>query len=434
MNTAHARRQTTTGLRPAARRRGGLVLAAAASLGLVSGCVSMPDWGPWKAPPAPPGPADSLVLRGGRLEEDHPVPMKTGKTAPELDGARELFRRGDYVNAEKVFCHVADDTKNGIQIAEEARYYEAESLRLQGRYPKAADVYSKVLKEFPSGQYRDQCNQRLFDIANYWFDDTRAEMEAYREQKEGKGKHWLVMPASYVHFEKTKPLLDEEGWALEKMEEVRNDITGPLADKALFYVGSVKFYRKDYKEADLHFSQLTEMHPNSPLCPAAMKMAIICKQLSTGGSDYDGRKTAEARLLIDTALRAYPELAKKEEPFLRRQLYCINQQQADKDFKIAEYYRRTNHPGSAYFYYEIVRRRYPGTTYFDKATERMHELRAVLEKEKKPLPPLPPASAGAPAPAGRELLSAPRPAAPAPAEPQTLPAPRQVPPDLGGTR
>src|SRR5262249_10272478 len=36
-----------------------------------------------------------------------------------------------------------------------------------------------------------------------------------------------------------------------------------------------------------------------------------------------------------------------------------------------------------YFYYEIVRRRYPGTTYFDKATERMHELKSAVEKEQQ---------------------------------------------------
>jgi hypothetical protein len=56
-------------------------------------------------------------------------------------------------------------------------------------------------------------------------------------------------------------------------------------------------------------------------------------------------------------------------------------QQAEKDFRTAEFYRRTKHPGSAYFYYEIVRRRYPGTPLADKATERMKELEAQHEKE-----------------------------------------------------
>jgi outer membrane protein assembly factor BamD (BamD/ComL family) len=388
---------------------------------------------------------DDLVLRDGRLEHDEGVVGKLGKTAPEMGGAKELFRRAEYAKAEKVFHRIANDTQNSTQIAEEATYYEAESLRLQGRYPKAGDTYSKLLKEFPSGQFRDQANQRLFDIANYWLDDTRGEMEAYKEKK--AGKRWLVMPASYVHWDKTKPLLDEEGWAVQKLEEIQIDIRSPLADKALFYLGGVKFYRKDYIEADRHFSQLAQMLPNSPLAPQALKMAIICKQLSTGGSDYDGRKTAEARELIHKAFAAYPELKSKEHDFLVAQLYSIDQQQADKDYNIAEFYRRTGHPGSAYFYYGIVRRRYPGTTYFDKATQRMHELKTVLEKSQQnpptlpsfPALPLPKFLQKAPTPGqNTSPQNAPPPRPVQPGEPllreENAPAPRTLPPDMLGNR
>lgn len=47
---------------------------------------------------------------------------------------------------------------------------------------------------------------------------------------------------------------------------------------------------------------------------------------------------------------------------------------------MAEYYEKTGHPGSAYFYYEIVRRRYPGTKYSDQATKRMAELKLMNER------------------------------------------------------
>jgi outer membrane protein assembly factor BamD (BamD/ComL family) len=407
---------------------------------LLSGCVGFPTWNPFKGPDAPPGPASDLVIRDGKLEAPPTAPAKAGKTAEDMDGAKDLFRRGEYSQAEKIFHRIAEDSKNSMQIAEEARYYEAEALRLQGYYPKAADTYSRLLKDFSTGQFREQANQRLFDIANYWLDDTRDEMEAYRQKKDGK--KWIVMPTSFVHFDKSKPLLDEEGWALEKLEEIKIDIRSPVADKAMFYLGNVKFYRKEYREADQHFNQLVEMLPESPLAEQALKMSILCKHLSTGGSDYDGRKTAEARQLVDRAFAAYPNLAKKDKDFLMRQLYCINQQQADKDMKIAEYYRHTGHPGSAYFYYEIVRRRYPGTAYFDKATERMHELRAQIEHSQKstwhwpdllpwkskeqPQVITPPAATVAP-PKG------PPPGTP-PVREETAPAPRTLPPELTGSR
>src|SRR5262245_28818152 len=103
--------------------------------------------------------------------------------------------------------------------------------------------------------------------------------------------------------------------------------------------------------------------------------------MSTGGPDYDGRRVAEARILVDTALRTYPELAQKESGFLERQLGSINLQQAQKDFNTAEFYRRTGHPGAAFFYYEIVRRRYPGTKLAEEASERMEDVRAAAERE-----------------------------------------------------
>lgn len=343
---------------------------------LSSGCT----WDRWNLlkPTAPPGPTETLVLRGDRMEPEAP-PAK-GSAAAELGGGHALYRAGDYSQAEKVFHYLAENKKNPPGIAEEARFYEAECLRRQAKYPKAKDTYNRMLLDFPSGQYREQAVNHMYEIANYWLDDTRVQMAQYREKEEGKRS--MIWPGSLVHFEREKPFLDEEGRAIEALEQVRyNDMTGPYADKALYLAGSVKFFREDYKEADHLFSQLVEMHPNSPYASQALELGLISKQLSTGGSDYDGRKVAEARQLVDMALRNYPELVKDKNEFLNRQLISITMQQAEKDYKIAEFYKRTGHPCSAYFYYEIVRRRYPGTKYFDLATERMHELRAQVEKE-----------------------------------------------------
>jgi outer membrane protein assembly factor BamD (BamD/ComL family) len=335
-------------------------------------------------------------LRGDRLEaEKQPA---QGTAAAELAGAHELYRAGELGKAEKVYHKIANNTKNPPAVAEEAMYYEAECLRRQGRYPKAADTYNEMLNKFPNGAYKDQAVHHMFEIADYWLDDTRQEMEQWKEKRDGK--RWMVWPI-FAHIEKSKPFLDEEGRALEKLEQVRyNDMTGPLADKALFLAGSVKFFREDYKEADFYYQQLVDMHPNSPYASEAVKLSLICKQMATGGPLYDGRRVAEARRLVDTALRNYPDLASKDGEFLNRQLYSITMQQAAKDYEAAEFYRRRGHPCAAYFCYETVRRRYPGTKYADQATERMNELRAKVEKSMgRDTPDVPaPASAGAASP------------------------------------
>jgi hypothetical protein len=194
-----------------------------------SGCVwEWDQFNVFHPPKPPPGPADSLVLHGDHLEPESPVTEGTAKG--DLAGAHELFRRGEYSKAEKVFHHIAENTKNTDIIAEEARYYEAECLRLQNHLPKAADTYNKQLTTFPSGAHREQALKRMYDIANYWLHDTDEEMKSKQE-----GKHWSIMPASFVHFDKTKPFLDEEGRAIQILDNVKiNDMTGPLADMSMW--------------------------------------------------------------------------------------------------------------------------------------------------------------------------------------------------------
>lgn len=353
------------------------LLPFALFLSSAAGCT-WDRWHLFTPPPAPPAP-DSYVLGVNGLNKDEQ--LNKSESAKELAGAHEVFRKGDYSKAQDIYHGIAENKKNPVQVAEEARYFEAECLRLREHLPRACDTYHKVIIDFPSGAFKEQALQHMYEIADFWLQDTRTEMEQVREKKEGK--RWVVWP-HFFHWDEQKPLADEEGRALEALQQVRySDMTGPLADKALFLTGAVHFFNEDYKEADQDFTQLVEMHPRSPLVEKAIELGIIAKHMSTGGPDYDGRKVAEARQLVQTALDKYPELRQKKGDFLTRQLVGITYQQAQKDYNIAEFYRRTDHPGPAYFCYEIVRRRYPGTKFFDLATERMQELKAQEEKSGK---------------------------------------------------
>jgi outer membrane protein assembly factor BamD (BamD/ComL family) len=397
------------------------------------------DWesfgstGVFAPPHGPPPPAETILLRADGIIAE--PPPKPGSPEEQLAGAREFFRLGDYAKAEALFKHIADKKRTPMPIAEEARYFQAESLRLQGRWPKAADVYADLLNKFPNTAYREQATRHMYDIANFWLDDTRQEMVYTKEKNEGK--RWFV-PWHFVNFDDKKPLLDEEGRAIEKLEQVRfNDINGPLADQALFLAGSVKFFNQDYKEADNYFSQIHEKHPNSPLAEKAVELAIISKHLSTGGAAYDGRKVAEARKLVQSAFDNYPELANKKKDFLVRQIGGITLQQAEKDYKIGEFYKRTGHIGSAYWYFKMVQQRYPQTPFAELARKQADELSEKAARDHTIITP-PPANAelGRPAPSGVETAPAPRregaatEQAPAPRTlpTETAPPPRPLPP------
>lgn len=369
---------------------------------LSAGCASGQSWVPWrrdtgdytpaventstwdklsfwkKREAIPEGPKDSLVLGSdGKLEKD--VYGLDPKAQADLDGARRHFQNKDYDKAEAIFGNISKAKKLPLPVVEEALYYEGESQRLQNNYRDAEATFKSYLKRFGHGQYAEQVNKKLFDIANYWLDDTRRVMQEYEEKREGK-RTW-VMPASFINWSKDKPTFDVEGHALGILEEVRlNDIRGPLGEKSLFYMATVKFFREDYRDADYYYTQLFENYPNSPLAPKAIKQAIICKQITNNGPAYDTRVLEECRKILDTYSRAYPQL-QNDMAWMDTQLKSINIQQAERDFGIAEFYRRTGHPGSAYFYYELVRRRYANTEYAKQAVEQMNYIRESAKAE-----------------------------------------------------
>jgi outer membrane protein assembly factor BamD (BamD/ComL family) len=223
----------------------------------------------------------------------------------------------------------------------------------------------------------------------------------------------------YFHVSKDLPALDAEGHAVLILNNIRlHDIKGEMGRTALLYLGTIHFFRHEYKDADFYFSRLYEEYPNDKEAAKAIKQSVICKQLLTGGSVYDLRGVDESKKLLMTAMGAYPELA-KDDDWVRSQLTSMNTQQADRDFKIAAFYERTGHPGSAYFYYELVCRRYPNSEYATKAAERKVALKSKADKEQR--------NDGGPAPAPPPTVLGPQldgPRIPIP--------PRALPPNMPG--
>ncbi|MBY0229588.1 MAG: tetratricopeptide repeat protein [Gemmataceae bacterium] len=337
----------------------------------------------------PPGEVafDSFILQAdGKLVSEKSASALPPGLARDLEAARDAYRKEEYDRAERLFGAIADNEKNAPVAIQEAWYYRAECLRLAKRLPKACDSYAALLNKYPSTGYRDQCCQRMYDIACFWLEETWEEMKQDKERREGK--RWIVVPRMFS-MEGTKPFFDREGRAVEALERVRlHDLNGPLADQALYRCGVVKMYHENFREADHYFSQIHARHPDGKLAAKSIELAVFCKQMATGGSAYDGRKTAEAKKLIQVALASYPELANDPEKnkYLKDQAKAIDLQQAEKDFNQAEFYRRRGKPGSAYFMYELVRTTYPGTPFAQKAAERWASLRAELQASGKAIP------------------------------------------------
>src|SRR5207302_463602 len=79
-----------------------------------------------------------------------------------------------------------------------------------------------------------------------------------------------------------------------------------------------------------------------------------------------------AKLATEPAAPASP--VQRETKPANAEAFIIHQQ-AVRDFAVADFYRRTGHLGSAHFYYELIKRRYPHTDYAREAGQRLDELK-----------------------------------------------------------
>lgn len=312
---------------------------------------------------------------------------------PDPDGkmaeAETLFEQQKYKDAEAIFDKLADNTYNPVLLAERARFMQAECQRLRGEGFKSVATYNRMLQDFPAGAYREKGCSQMYDIAYGWLKESTLEkVEREKNLEEGKmngtAKPWYETAINLPNFtDKNKPVLDWEGEAVKYLEAVHtHDMLGPTADRALFWCGYVNFYRGRYEEADHFFSQIVELHKDSPLWKEAMRLAVIAKNNSTGGAVYDAQKASEALQLVNQVEATVPEYVRDPEKssWLLRQKMNVRLQLAEKDYQMARYYERTRHPASAYFYYELVTRRYAGTKYAELAKERLEALKEVRAK------------------------------------------------------
>jgi hypothetical protein len=181
-----------------------------------------------------------------------------------------------------------------------------------------------MLKRFPDTLYREQALEHLYDFACYWLEDTRAEMKAARAAEEGKP----ASPAARVPpWDKSKPAVGRERRALQVLAGVRSaDPGGPLAERCLFTLASVKFFRNEYGAAGHLYEELADYYPRSPLAYPALKYAVLAKVHTRGALD----RGEELRKLVERARRDFPQQAKADSEFFEQQVKQVEMEEKKK--------------------------------------------------------------------------------------------------------
>lgn len=169
------------------------------------------------------------------------------------------------------------------------------------------------------------------------------------------------------------PLFSGEDRAFQILDEIALDYPDdPLAPLAIKTKADYLYRRGEYDQAELEYARLQREYPRGRYHQYAMLRAAESALAGFGGVEYDESALIEAHERFQDYRVRYAASADQEGVGLI--LDNIRELQAEKEFRIAAYYERTDHLSSAVFYYRAVLRDYPETIAAGKAGRRMELL------------------------------------------------------------
>jgi outer membrane protein assembly factor BamD (BamD/ComL family) len=271
-----------------------------------------------------------------------------------------LFRQKEFEAAAKKFI-TAHKRWPDSPLEEEAMYKAAESWFFADRYSKADDAYGELTKKYPSTQYLSQIVTRRFAIGRYW------------EASEKSNPHWPLTPNL---LDKTRPRFDTDGHALKVYERIRlEDPTGPLADDSIMATANAYFIKGRWDDADYHYGLIRSEYPKSEFQYQAHLLGLRCKLLNYQGPDYDGKPLDDAEEIATQLLTQFSNELGKERDRVVQVRASINQQRAQREWDMAEYYAKGEYYGAARHFYEKIAKDFPDTKLAQESRARIEQIK-----------------------------------------------------------
>jgi outer membrane protein assembly factor BamD (BamD/ComL family) len=277
-----------------------------------------------------------------------------------LDDGKKLYEQKKYAEAAEKFKSAAARWPDSI-LEEDALFWRAESYFFCDEYPKAQDAYDNLLKKYDNSRYLDTAVKRLFSIGRYW------------EQLEQAHAHWPVTPNL---TDKERPWFDTFGNALKAYETVRmKDPTGPLADDSIMATANAYFAKGRYEDASYYYDLLRKEYPRSDHQLQAHVLGLQSKLRVYQGKLYDGTPLSEADEIAEQTLTQFRSQLGSEQERLAQVRNGIREQQAERDWAVAQYYDRKKQYAYARLYYQYIIHDYPLTQTAQKARARLDQIR-----------------------------------------------------------
>ncbi|MBI1826855.1 MAG: hypothetical protein HYR83_10780 [Planctomycetes bacterium] len=161
------------------------------------------------------------------------------------------------------------------------------------------------------------------------------------------------------------------------MDEISVDHpSSRMAEMAIKAKGDHLVQTGEHSIAEVEYSRLVRDYPKSRYRQFATARVAEAALSSFAGVEYDEAALIEAEERYKDYRSNYREAAERDG--VGSILDMVHESRAEKEFRIGEYYERTDHVGTAVYYYANIRTQFAGTIAAGKATERL-ELLGALE-------------------------------------------------------
>lgn len=242
-------------------------------------------------------------------------------------------------------------------VAPDAQFQIGLICEENGDYNRAFEAYKKLTENYPQSEKSDEVIERIFKIGQMF-------LSGYKEKVAGVVNISRLPKAVEVfeHITKIAPF-------------------GKYGDQAQFHIGLSYKAMGRFREAVEAFQKFVDRYPSSALLDDAYFQLAESSYAFSKKATRDQYASEDAITNITNYLEKYPSSSASEKVLqLKKE---IEEQNAEKNFRIGLYYEEQNELESARLYFDEISKQYPETVAGKQAVEKLKSLGTSIEAIRK---------------------------------------------------
>ncbi|MBI4358160.1 MAG: outer membrane protein assembly factor BamD [Candidatus Omnitrophica bacterium] len=261
--------------------------------------------------------------------------------------ALELRKAGKHNEAFKELRRLVRHHPDSV-YAPEAQYLIATTSEEMDKPVRAASEFQKLVRDFPHSERIDAAMEHLFKIGNLF-------LSGEKQKVMGVG----ILPTNSKAVEIFKFIVSQTPY-------------GPYGDQAQLQLGIA--YRKlgNFEEAIKAFETLIANYSTSPLLDEAHYQLAETSYEYSQSASRDQKTLNQASTYLKEFIHEYGGSTLAERAGILKSR--LEEQDAEKNYRIGLYYEKQGFIESAMIYYEDVADRYSHTPFGKKAAEKYQEM------------------------------------------------------------